>query len=75
MNKIKVRLEKETTCRINNRSIFSARQQPDWIEGRILDILDTQFTAHVPSFTVSGEYKVVFRSYSDKGRTWDFNRG
>ena len=75
MNKMKMRLEGNPTVRINARSVFSARQEPDWVEGRVVDVLDTQFTAHIPSFKMSGEYQIVFRCYADKGRTWDFNDG
>jgi len=69
MNKVKNRFKEGMRINVNAGNVFSARQIPDWVEGNVEEILDTQFTVR----TLDG--RISFRSYGDKGRTWDFDGG
>jgi hypothetical protein len=75
MDKVKNRFKEGMVININAESVFGAQRNPKWTEGRVVDILDSQFTAHIPSYTETGEYRIVYRMYTELGRTWNFIDG
>lgn len=55
--------------RIDDRSVFSASREPNWVVAEIVDCLATQFTC-VWTHEEFGE-TTSFRTYTDIGTTWE----
>jgi hypothetical protein len=65
----KDRIEERDYVRIDYRNVFGAGQEKNWVQGRVVDKLATQFTALIDDEEY-GE-QLVFRAYQDYGTTWE----
>ena len=62
--KLKYILRPGTTVMIDYRGVFSVAKEPNWVDAKVVDTLDIQFTSELEDGTV------VFRMYRDIKNTW-----
>jgi hypothetical protein len=67
MNKLpaKQRLAVDMEIMVNDRSVFSTKEGPNWVPGLVEDLLSEQFVAHVID---GGQVRHYF--YRDEGNSW-----